>query len=93
MPFHYKSESEIKSPDFVIISVRMVRTKSALVKRAIFLVRLKVWEWGPLPHFQVSARYMYMPHTSSGGQFLGFEIDRSRGKRKIRQKKAKEEKN
>ena len=34
-----------------------------------------------------------MPHTSIGGQFLGFEIDRSRGKRKIRQKKAKEEKN
>ena len=30
-----------------------------------------------------------MPHTSSGGQFLGFEIDRSRGKRKIRQKKGK----
>ena len=31
----------------------LVRTKLALVKRAVFLVRLKSWGWGSFPPFQI----------------------------------------
>ena len=37
---------------FAITAPPFVRTESALVKTVIFLVRPKVWGWGPLPLFK-----------------------------------------
>ena len=51
-------------------------------------VNLQFLQENPVMH------YANMPHTSIGGQFLGFEIYRSRGKKeKQGRKRQKEEKN
>ena len=54
--------------------------------------RYEYWEVLSPPSvcFDRESPYVFVPHTSIGGQFLGFEMYRCRGKRKIRRKKAKQ---